>query len=64
MDEQVASTELRIDEEQAEELRAVLDEVLGDISTEIADTDNSEYRLILRGRQGRLRSIREKLGSG
>ena len=54
---------LDIGEEQASELRAVLDEVLGDISSEIADTDNSEYRVILRGRRDRIREIREQLGT-
>ncbi|HUZ10292.1 MAG TPA: hypothetical protein VMU76_09010 [Acidimicrobiales bacterium] len=54
---------LDIGEEQASELRAVLDEVLGDISSEIADTDNSEYRVILRGRRDRIREIRDQLGA-
>ncbi len=47
--------------EQATELRSVLDQVLGDMSTEIADTDNARFRSALRLRRDLIREIREAL---
>ena len=38
----------------AEELSDTLDEVLGDLSTEIAGTDNAHFRATLERRRGRL----------
>lgn len=52
---------LELEQSQAEELRATLDEVIGDMSSEIADTDNPAYRRGLEARRERLRSIRSQL---
>jgi len=54
--------DLRLDEGQAAVLAEVLDEVLGDLSAEIADTDNPEYRAALNRRRDNLRSVRQQLG--
>ena len=56
--------DLTLDEGQAEELRTVLDGALGDLSSEIADTDNPGYRAALRERRDRLQQVRAKLGGG
>ena len=53
--------ELTVTEAEATELRDLLDGSLGDLSSEIADTDNPSYRLTLRERRDRLRSVRDKL---
>jgi hypothetical protein len=45
----------------AEELRSTLDQVLSDMSSEIADTDNANYRRQLRDRRDRLREIQSQL---
>ncbi len=45
----------------AEELRACLEEVIGDMSGEIADTDNPKYRRELEARRERLKSIHSQL---
>jgi hypothetical protein len=49
---------------QLSELRLTLVAVLGDLSAEIADTDNAAYRRILRDRQLRLREIVDALATG
>jgi hypothetical protein len=54
--------ELRLTDEQADELRRVLDEVLGDMSSEIADTENPSYRKELNLRREAIRAIRDQLG--
>jgi len=54
---------LDLDEEHASELKAVLDEVLGDMSSEIANTDNPQYRSTLQARRNRLRAIRAQLSA-
>jgi hypothetical protein len=54
--------DVRLDEGQAAVLAEVLDEVLGDLSAEIADTDNPEYRAALKRRRDHLRTVREQLG--
>jgi hypothetical protein len=48
---------LELSEEFVEELRKTLGEVIGDMSSEIADTDNPSYRRSLDARRERLRSI-------
>ena len=53
--------ELTLTDMEATELRDLLDGSLGDLSSEIADTDNPSYRLALRERRDRLRSVRDKL---
>ena len=50
-----------LSDEMAEELRDTLGEVLGDMSTEIAGTDNPAYRALLEARRERLRSISSQL---
>ena len=52
---------LDVSQEDAEELRVTLEQVIGDMSSEIADTDNPAYRRALQARRERLRSIRSKL---
>jgi hypothetical protein len=46
---------------QATELAVLLDETLGDLSYEIADTDNPDCRNDLRRRRQCLRAIRDEL---
>jgi len=57
--------ELTLTEDEATELRDLLDGSLGDLSSEIADTDNPTYRLALKERRTRLQSVRSQLaGAG
>jgi hypothetical protein len=46
---------------EAAELRDLLDGALGDLSSEIADTDNPGYRLLLKERRTRLQTVRAGL---
>ncbi len=48
---------IEISEEQSAELQRLLESSLGDLSTEIADTDNAEYRQGLRQRRTVLESV-------
>lgn len=50
-----------IDDEDIGELRAVLDDVLRDLSYEIADTDNARFRAALRSRRSHLQRVRSQL---
>ena len=43
------------------ELRDLLDGSLSDLSSEIADTDNPGYRLVLKERRTRLQAVRAQL---
>lgn len=43
-------------------LRQILDEVLRDLSYEIADTDNSKFRGRLRTRRERIEAIHRQVG--
>lgn len=52
---------LDLSREQTDELRSVLDEVLGDLSAEIADTENPTYRSALGHRRSLLTEIRAQL---
>ena len=52
---------LDLDDQHADELRTLLDGALGDLSHEIADTDNASYRELLRARRDRLQHIRSEL---
>lgn len=54
--------DVRLDQSQAAALAEVLDEVLGDLSAEIAGTDNPEYRAALNRRRDHLRAVRRQLG--
>jgi hypothetical protein len=48
---------IELNETQCAELQRVLEQSLGDLSTEIADTDNPQYREGLRERRAVLESI-------
>lgn len=48
---------------QAEELCRLLDLSLGELSSEIADTDNPGYRVQLKERRAHLEEIRRLLGA-
>jgi hypothetical protein len=53
--------ELTLTDTEATELRDLLDGSLGDLSSEIADTDNPTYRLLLKERRTRLQAVRAQL---
>jgi hypothetical protein len=48
---------IELTEEQCAELQRLLESSLGDLSTEIADTDNAQYREGLRERRTVLESV-------
>jgi len=48
---------IELTEAQCAELQRLLEGSLGDLSTEIADTDNPEYREVLRERRAILESV-------
>jgi hypothetical protein len=54
---------LELTKEQAEELADLLDISLRNLSSEIADTDNREYRAKLVARRGRLAEMAAALGA-
>jgi hypothetical protein len=57
--------ELTLTDAEATELRDLLDGALGDLSSEIAATDNPSYRLALKERRTRLGAVRDRLeGAG
>lgn len=51
-----------IDPADLEELRMLLDGTLGDLSAEIAGTDNASYRHVLHGRREHLQHVRVAIG--
>lgn len=53
--------ELHLTGEELEELRSALDSMISDLSPEIADTDNPNYRTRLRHRRDLLSGIRARL---
>ncbi|HEY5109960.1 MAG TPA: hypothetical protein VII96_10170 [Acidimicrobiales bacterium] len=53
--------ELTLTDAEATELRDLLDGSLGDLSSEIADTDNPSYRLGLKERRVHLQAVRAQL---
>lgn len=53
--------ELQLSDDQAAELHDLLNEVLGDLSHEIAATDNAHYRALLRQRVERLSAVKAAL---
>jgi len=55
--------ELTLTDTEATELRDLLDGSLGDLSSEIADTDNPSYRLGLKERREVLRGVRDRLAT-
>jgi hypothetical protein len=48
---------IELTEEQCAEMQRLLEECLGDLSTEIADTDNAQYREGLRQRRSVVESV-------
>ncbi len=59
----VADVNLSLTEEQAAELAELVRSALGDLSSEIADTDNAVYRAHLNERRERLRQVMTALES-
>ncbi len=55
---------IELTDEQASELRDLLRTSLGDLSTEIAGTDNAAYRETLRARRVSLEGVLGQLGVG
>ncbi len=55
--------ELGLSDEEANELRRLLEGALSELSSEIADTDNAMYVRELRARRDSLRGILERLGA-
>jgi hypothetical protein len=55
--------DVTLSDELVEELRETIGSALGDLSSEIADTDNPGYRLTLKARRDRLQAIIGLLGS-
>ncbi len=53
--------ELRLDDEQAEELRELLATAISDLGPEITHTDNAHYRAALTQRRTVLRAIEAQL---
>jgi len=53
--------EISLSDDEVIELRALLDQALRDLSSEIADTDNAEFRRSLRARRERLEAIYQDL---
>jgi hypothetical protein len=53
---------LELSEDETELLRQILDAVLGDLSPEIADTDNPSYRRALRNRRDHVAALLNRLG--
>jgi len=53
---------LELSDDQVQVLMAVLDQVVSDMSPEIADTDNVEYRSELKRRRDLLSQVRAQLG--
>jgi hypothetical protein len=54
--------ELELTDDQASELQLLLDGALGELSHEIADTDNPQFRQRLRDRRAALEAIAHELG--
>jgi hypothetical protein len=55
--------DITLSEPLVEELRSLLDATLGDLSSEIAATDNPEYRQLLKDRRERLEAVGALLGA-
>jgi hypothetical protein len=53
--------ELVLSEDEIIDLRSLLDGTLGDLSMEIADTDNPALRVALKERRHRLRGVRPRI---
>jgi hypothetical protein len=59
--EEMELMELTLTDDEATELRDLLDGSLGDLSSEIADTDNPSFRLALKQRRVHLQAVRSRL---
>ena len=55
--------ELRLGDDEVAELRRLLSDTLRDLSSEIADTDNAEFRRNLRARRQLLERVHQELGT-
>ncbi|HXQ18361.1 MAG TPA: hypothetical protein VN781_01900 [Acidimicrobiales bacterium] len=55
--------ELRLGDDEVAELRRLLTDTLRDLSSEIADTDNAEFRRNLRARRQLLERVHQELGT-
>jgi len=55
--------QLTLDDEQADELHKLLTQALGDLSSEIAATDNPNFKRTLRDRRHQLHAIGVQLDS-
>jgi hypothetical protein len=53
--------QLDLTDEAADDMRHVLDSAISDLSPEIADTDNFEYREELKAKRARLQALRAQL---
>lgn len=53
--------ELSLSKEEANELLDLLTNTMGELSTEITDTDNAEFRRFLKARRERLQRILQAL---
>jgi len=53
--------EVQLSDDEVRELSLLLDGALGELSEEIAGTDNARYRATLRDRRQHLVTIRQKL---
>ena len=60
-DQEGTTMQLTLTDTEATELRDLLDGALGDLSSEIADTDNPGYRLGLKERRTHLQALRAGL---
>lgn len=54
--------QLEFNDDEVELLREVIQSTVSDLSPEIADTDNPQYRRMLNGRRDTLNSVLAKLG--
>jgi hypothetical protein len=50
-----------LDDAEAEELQSLLEEYLGDLRMEVADTDSMDYREMLKGREVIIKNMIAKL---
>jgi len=56
------TVQIDLPDDQAAELRLLLDGALGELSHEIADTDNPRFRQRLRDRRSALEAVARQLG--
>jgi hypothetical protein len=54
--------QIELTDEQSSQLRLLLHDALGDLSSEIAGTDNSHFREGLRSRKAALEAVSKQLG--